>query len=170
MAQALLKEVAINSTIEPPEHTQDWGNRLLEGTNKILCTPGPRRKEQWPHKRLSQTCPWVSRSVWWRRGSAVACCRVRGTECSSVCTGPFEGGCYYLHYFHHWLASGQTTGREHSPVHQQKTGLKIYWAWPRPSEQDWVPLSQSLPSGSFHKPLILIHQRANRMKTTITEY
>ena len=31
------------------------------------------------------------------------------------------------------------------------------------------PLSQSLPSGSFHKPLILIHQKADRMKTTITE-
>ena len=30
-------------------------------------------------------------------------------------------------------------------------------------------LSQSLPSGSFHKPLILIPQGANRMKTTITE-
>ena len=31
------------------------------------------------------------------------------------------------------------------------------------------PLSQSLPSGSSHKPLILIHQREDRMKTTITE-
>ena len=31
------------------------------------------------------------------------------------------------------------------------------------------PLSQSLPSGSFHKPLIHIHQRADRMKTTIQE-
>ena len=31
------------------------------------------------------------------------------------------------------------------------------------------PLSQSLPSGSFHKPLILLHQRADRLKTTITE-
>ena len=29
--------------------------------------------------------------------------------------------------------------------------------------------SQPLPSGSFHKPLILLHQRADRMKTTITE-
>ena len=29
------------------------------------------------------------------------------------------------------------------------------------------PLSQSLPLGSFHKPLILLHQRADRMKTTI---
>ena len=31
------------------------------------------------------------------------------------------------------------------------------------------PLSQSLSSGSFHKPLILLHQRADRMKTAITE-
>ena len=31
------------------------------------------------------------------------------------------------------------------------------------------PLSQSLPSGSFHKPPILRHQRADRLKTTITE-
>ena len=31
------------------------------------------------------------------------------------------------------------------------------------------PLSQSLLSGSFHKPLILLHHRAERLKTTITE-
>ena len=31
------------------------------------------------------------------------------------------------------------------------------------------PLSQSLPSGSFHKPLILSHQRTNRIKTTKTK-
>ena len=31
------------------------------------------------------------------------------------------------------------------------------------------PFSQSLPSGSFHKPLILLHQRADRLRTTITE-
>ena len=41
---------------EPPELTQDWENRLLEGTNKTLYAPGPRRKEQCPHKRLTQTC------------------------------------------------------------------------------------------------------------------
>ena len=43
---------------------------------------------------------------------------------------------------------------EYGPTHQNKTSF---------------PLGQSLPSGSFHKPLILIHQRADRMKTTITE-
>ena len=31
------------------------------------------------------------------------------------------------------------------------------------------PLSQSLPSESFHKPLTLLHQKADRLKTTITE-
>ena len=31
------------------------------------------------------------------------------------------------------------------------------------------PHSQSLPSGSFHKLLILIHQRADRLKTAITK-
>ena len=45
MAQALLEEVTINCTVEPPELTQNWRNRLLEGTNTTLCTPGPRRKE-----------------------------------------------------------------------------------------------------------------------------
>ena len=32
-----------------------------------------------------------------------------------------------------------------------------------------LPHSQSLPLGSFHEPLILIRQGADRMKTTITE-
>ena len=36
MTYALLQEVAINPTIEPPELTQEWGNRLLEGTNRTL--------------------------------------------------------------------------------------------------------------------------------------
>ena len=57
MAKALLEEVAINPTIELPELTQDWGSRLWEDTDKTFCTPGPRRKEQGPHKRLTQTCP-----------------------------------------------------------------------------------------------------------------
>ena len=51
------------------ELLQDWGNRLLEGTNKILSAPGARRKEQWPHK----TCLWVSGSLWQRCGLTVAC-------------------------------------------------------------------------------------------------
>ena len=126
MAEALLEEVAINPTKEPPELTQDWGSRLLEGTNKSLCTPGPRRKEQWPHKRLTRTCPLVSRSLQQRCESGVACCRVGGTECSIACMGSFEEDHHYLHYLHQSLASGQTTRKKPSTPHQQKIGLKIY--------------------------------------------
>ena len=112
--------------------TYTWlGNRLTEGTNKTLCAPGPMRKEQWPYKRLTQTCLWVSRSIRQGHGLVVACCRVRGTECSIVCMGPFEGGCHYLHYLHLSLFSGQTTGRERSPAHQQKIWLNSLDIFPQ---------------------------------------
>ena len=116
------------SPLTPPIFTQDWRNRLLEGTKKTSCAPEPRRKEQSPHKRLTQTCLWVSKSPWQRCVLVVACCSVRGTECGSACMRPFEGGRHFLHYLHHSLVSGQTIGREHSHTHQQKIGLQIYWA------------------------------------------
>ena len=54
-------------------------------------------------------------------------------------------------------------------VRKEKIGLKIYWAWPRWSEQDpSVSLShQEAPEGD--KPLILLQERADRLKTIITE-
>ena len=48
VAQAFLEEIAINSTIELPELTQEWGNRLLEGTKKKHCVhqdPGKRNSD-----------------------------------------------------------------------------------------------------------------------------
>ena len=32
---------------------------------------------------------------------------LQGTECSSTCMGPFEGGHHYLHYLHHNLVPGK---------------------------------------------------------------
>ena len=112
--------------------------------------------------------PKSVQELWQSCGSVVTtCCRVEGAECSSVCIGPFDGG---RHYLHHSLASGQITRREHSPTHQQKIGLKVLLSMvPLTRTRPSSPHSQSLPSGSFHKPLILIHQRGDRMKTTITE-
>ena len=137
------------------------GKQMLEGTNKTLYAPGPRRKEQGPHKRPDLPASvQESRAETWA-GSGLL--QARGTECGSECRGPFEGGRHYLHYLHHSLVSGQTTGREQ----------------PCPSIENWIkdllsmiplirtspsfPHSQSLPSGSFHKPLILISQRAERI-------
>ena len=39
----------------------------------------------------------------------------------------FQGGHHYCHYPYHSLASGQTTGREHSPTHQQNYLLVYYY-------------------------------------------
>ena len=50
----------------------------------------------------------------------------RGHSVWQCVQGHFEGGRHHLRCRHHSLASGQTTGREHSPTHQQKTGFKIY--------------------------------------------
>ena len=43
-------------------------NKRLAGTNRTVCAPGPKRKEQWLRKRLTQTCPKVSRSLQQRHG------------------------------------------------------------------------------------------------------
>ena len=143
MAQALLEEVAINPTIEPLELTQDWVNRLLEGTNKTLCAPGPRRKEQWPHKRLTHSlaceCPGVSSGGMGRQWPAAG----SGALNAGVCAWNLlkEVTIIFITPTMVW-PQGQTTGREHSPTLQQKIGLKIYWAQPQPTEQG--PVSPSI--------------------------
>ena len=111
------------------------GKQTLRGQKQNLVQPGPRRKEWWPQKRLTQTCPWVSRSLWGRHGLTVAGWRVGGTEClpgtfwrrlqlSSL--SPPEFG----------LRSNNREGTQPRP--STENGLKIYWVWPRPSEQDPV--------------------------------
>ena len=138
-----------------PHHRQ----RCSEGSYKTLCSPGPRRKEQWPHKRLSQTCLWVSRCLRQMRGSTVTSHGVRGIEYNSPGISPFERG---HHYPYHSLASGQNTEREHTPTPQKKVKDLSNVALPIRARPRF-PHSWSLSSGSFQKPLILIHQRADRM-------
>ena len=62
----------------------------------------------------------------------------RGHWVCQCVQGILWGGHHYLHHLHHSLVSGQTKGREQGLTHHQKTELKIYWAWPCPSEQDPV--------------------------------
>ena len=90
------------------------GKQTLGGHKQTLCAPGARGKKQCPYKRLSQACLWCP-GVSGRCVCLVAWSGVRSTEYNSVCTNPFEGGCHYLHYSYHSLASGQTTRRENSP-------------------------------------------------------
>ena len=114
------------------------GKKTLGGhkttTTKTLCAPGTRRKDQCPHKRLSQTYLWVFRNLQWRLGSIV------------------------------WPQAKKPGGNMDSTINK-KIGIKIYWPWSntRNWSAQFLP-SQSLPSGSFHKPLIFINQRADRKK------
>ena len=82
------------------------------------------------------------------RGSVVDCCRVGGTERSSAWTA-LEGGRHHLHHLHHSLASGQTTGREHSPAHQQKIGLKITEHGPAHQNKTQFPPQSISPIRKF---------------------
>ena len=67
------KEIWLRRPVEFDYRTSTvLGKQTLEGTNKSLCAPGPRRKEQWPLKTLSQTCLWVFRRLWQRHRSTVA--------------------------------------------------------------------------------------------------
>ena len=137
------------------------------GTTTIHCySPeslvyNPRRKEQWAHKRLTGTCLWVSRSLQQRCGLVVAYCRVGSTEGCSSYTGTF---------WRRLLSSLHTIVL--SQVKQQggniENCINIYWAWHPHQIKTQFP-TQSLPLRIFHELLILIHQRADRMKTTITE-
>ena len=70
---------------------------------------------------------------------------------------------------HHSLAPGkQQRGNTSSPINRKLIEDLLSMALPIRTRLSF-PLSQSLPSGSFHKPLILLHQREDRLKTTITE-
>ena len=66
------------------------------------------------------------------------------------------------------LRSNNREGTQPCPSTENWTKDLLNMALPirtRPS----LPHSESLPSGSFRKPLILLQQRADRMKNTITE-
>ena len=63
-----------------------------------------------------------------------------------------------------WVASGQTTNREEAQLHPEADNwIKDLLSKALPTrERPSFPHRQSLPSGSLHKPLIFIYQRADR--------
>ena len=82
-----MEEVAINPTIDLPELTQDWEIDSWRVPIEAYVHPDPGDRSSDPTKRMTKTCPGVSRSLQQRHGSAVACCRVGGIKWSSACTG-----------------------------------------------------------------------------------
>ena len=131
------------------------GKQTLRRHKQNLCTPGARRK------KLIQTCLWVSRSLGWRSGSTAACGTVRALN-------TIVPAQVLLKEVAITLITPTIVGLR--PNNREGTQ-------PRPSNEKWIqdllsmappirtrpsfPPSQSLPSGRFHKPLILIHQSKN---------
>ena len=64
--------------------TQDWGDRLLKGTNRTSWAPGPRIKGAVTLQETESDLSVSVRAFQQRCESVVACCRVGGTDCSSA--------------------------------------------------------------------------------------
>ena len=94
------------------------GKQILGGHRQNPVHTRTQEKGAVTPQKTDPDLPVMSRSFQQRHRSVVTCCRVEGTECSSVCMETFEGGLHFLHYLHHGLVSGQTTGREHSLAQQ----------------------------------------------------
>ena len=122
-----------------------------------------------PCENIFQWKKILTHRIQQRYGLAVVCSRVRGTDFGSACKELLkEVAIIFIASTIVWSQVNNWEG-----IHLQ------------PSTENWIkdllsmtppirtrfsfPLSQSHPSGSFHKPLTLIHQRADRMKTTLTE-
>ena len=124
------------------------GNKLLEVKNRTLCAPKPRKKEQWPHKRLTQLtreCPGVSSrdAGWWWAAAGLGAVNV------AVCAWNLlkEVAIIFITCTIVW------------PLVNSREGTQ-----PHPSTENWMkdllsmvpplrrrpifPLSQSFPSGS----------------------
>ena len=143
--------------------------QTLAGHNQTLCTPGPRRKRQWPHKRQSETClcvmespmeAWVDTGLLPGQGNWLQ--QSWEPQCHDV--NLFQGH----HYPCHSLASGQTTGREQfQPTVENWIKDLLSMASPTREMQfspQPVPSIRKLPEAS--SPHLY---GADRIKTTITE-
>ena len=101
--------------------------------------------------------PLSVQSLQQRCGSVVACCRARGTECSSACMGPVEGGAIIFItstiVWPQFKQQGRNTAppinrkldsrfTEHGPTHQSKTQFP---------PQSVSPI-RKLPSASYPYP------------------
>ena len=154
-------------------HLQDWRNRLLKGTDRTLCVPGPGKKGQWPHKRLTRLasdCPGVpGRGVgqqWPAAGLGALSVAVHAWDLLKEVPLSLT-----IIFITSTTVCPQVNKREETQFHPlTENWIKDLLSMAqsirtRPS----FPLSQSFPSGSFHKPLTILHQRAERLKTTIAK-
>ena len=144
--------------------------RHSEGSNKTLSAPGswdPTRN--WARSAfecLSVSCRHTSQLWSAARTGALATADLGGVVCGTVLLKRVAIVTTTLPQF--GLKPNYKEGTQ--PHLSTENWITDYWAWTLPIKaRPRFPHSQSLPSGSFRKSLILIYQRTGKMKTTITE-
>ena len=145
------------------------GKQTLGGHKQNLVPTRAQEKGAVTLQELIQTCLRVSRGLWQRRGFAMPCCRVGTLSAAVRAWGLWEEvAIIFIPSTTVWFQVEQQGGNTALPINR-KLDQRFTEHGPTHQKRPRYLLSQSLPSGSFHKPLILILQRADRMKTTITK-
>ena len=127
---------------------------------------GPRRKEQWPHRRLACDCPGVSGEglgQWWpAAGLGAWTVAVHAWDLLREVT---------IIFITSNIVWPQVNSREGTQLHPSKENWikELLSMAPHIRTRPSIPLSQFSPSGSFQKPFVLLHRRADRLKMTVTE-
>ena len=141
-----------------------------------MCT---RRKEQRPHRRRSQPCLWVFRSLRWRCGSTVPAAGP-GTLTAAVLGA---AACWHRPFFRRSLLPLPKPGYREGTAPPVSRRLKIYWAWTCPPEQDPVfpttspshpeastsPLSSSIIGQTQWKPQSQITNQTDHVDHSLVQ-
>ena len=164
-----MEEIAINPTIEPPELTQDWEIDSWRAQQKLVCTRTQEKGAVTPEETesdLPRSVHVSSRGVgqWWlAAGLGVLSVAVHACDLLK------EVAIIFITSTIVWPQVNSREGTQPHPLTENWIKDLLSMALPirtRPS----FPLSQSLPSGSFHKAsLIFLHKRTDRLKTTVAE-
>ena len=91
----------------------------------------------------------------------------RGTDYGSACRGPLKEVAIFL-ITSTIVWSQVKQGGNTAPIRTENWVKDLLSITPPIIKRPTFPITQSLPSRNFSKPLILLHERAGRLKTTIT--
>ena len=114
-----MEDIVINPSIEPPELIHDWETESWRAQTELVCTRTQEKGAGTPQGTDPDLPMGVQESLVeaWVGGGLL---QGWGTECSSACLGPFEGGLHYLHYLHHSMPQGKQQGGNTAPPINRK--------------------------------------------------
>ena len=141
----------------------------LEGHKQILVCTRTQEKGAVTPQEIESDLPVTVQESPGRCGSAAACCRVGALSVAVHARDLWkEVTIIFISSTIVWPQVNNRKGTQPCPSTENWIKDLLSMALPNRTRPRF-PYSQSLPSGSFHKPLIFIHQREDKMKSTTTE-